>query len=256
MKTLSFEQGVEHLAASDWGDFVEFVDSRLLYPQYVWRGQRDSSWPLEPTLDRLLRQLGKAGDTRTVNAHLVRFKYAIRGRRGTNPPELPGENDWWALGQHHGLATPLLDWTESPFVAAFFACESGKPSATGRRMVFGVSKTAVEAKSRDIARAHRGSARPPIIEFVEPLTNENPRLVNQRALFTRTPSGMDLERWIRANFPREAKNVRLRKIEVPETERETALRSLNRMNINHASLFPDLYGASKYANLNVEIARY
>ena len=43
------------------------------------------------------------------------------------------------------------------------------------------------------------------------------------------------------------------RIEIPDQVRTQALRGLNRMNINHLSLFPDLSGASRATNLRTEL---
>src|SRR5687768_5976069 len=75
-------------------------DEMLDYRNYVWRGQAASEWKLEPTLDRVMRERGKEPDQHLSAAHLNRFKFASRGRRGPNPPKL-SDNEWWALGQHN-----------------------------------------------------------------------------------------------------------------------------------------------------------
>ena len=87
------------------------------------------------------------------------------------------------------------------------------------------------------------------------MSDENARLVSQGGLFTRAPDGVPLDDWVRANFKGEKKAI-LAKFTVPNGDREDCLRSLNRMNINHLSLFPDLYGAGAFCNLDLEISNY
>jgi hypothetical protein len=94
------------------------------------------------------------------------------------------------------------------------------------------------------------------IEIVRPMLDDNARLVNQSGLFTRAPDGADIESWVKTKFANEIKNMIYFKVLIPDSERTICLQSLNRMNINHLTLFPDLYGASKHCNTNLEIQHY
>lgn len=127
------KKGVAICKLSSWKYFSDYVNQELLdYTSYVFRGHADSSWKLEPTLDRVI----KNPESPKRNVHLENFKYEVRGRRGPNPSIMQDENDWWALGQHHGLHTPLLDWTESPFVALYFAASNAHKLKTSSLAVF------------------------------------------------------------------------------------------------------------------------
>jgi hypothetical protein len=118
-----------------WKDFIPFVQESLGHcPALIFRGHADETWKLESALDRLETRFPTQknyaeGEPRYFNAHpatrvlhLEAFKECVRGKRGNNPQAL-SEDEWWALAQHHGLPTPLLDWAYSPFVALFFAFE-------------------------------------------------------------------------------------------------------------------------------------
>lgn len=252
----SFADGVAAFEIPTWLAFNTWVANGMVdFANYVYRGQTRSEWLLEPSLDRVLKGAGRLHDPIARAGHLEAFKFASRGRRGPHPAPLLTENDWWALGQHHGLATPLLDWTLSPYAAAFFAFADADPS-TAARAIFALQTDGMEGKTEGIVKGFQGSGRPPIVEIVRPLSDENARLVNQAGLFTRGPDGIDLESWIREQYRGDETRWRLVKLELPNGEREVFLKNLNRMNINHLSLFPDLLGSSLFANMDLSIRRY
>jgi hypothetical protein len=61
----------------------------------------------------------------------------------------------WALGQHYGLASPLLDWTESPFVAAYFAFIDTGERQTDFRAVYCLHRPSVEKKAKQLLAEKR-----------------------------------------------------------------------------------------------------
>jgi hypothetical protein len=253
--------GVQYVDLPDWREFYKYVNQRLPNAQdYIFRGQRMAAWRLESSLDRALRDLGPGINSARITArHLEQFQLAARARRGLNPQTL-AELGRWALGQHYGLWTPLLDWTESPFVALYFAFEKPNRNQKGTRAVFALSRPLVQSQCESIAKKQQADspARPDIVEIITPETDENARLVSQGGFFTRGTTGIEIEKWVETYFKGSTTSRVLAKIIVPEKsgDRFEILRTLNRMNINHRSLFPDVEGSAKFCNMRFSVPAY
>jgi hypothetical protein len=227
----------------------EFNDTR----RYIWRGQQCSTWKLESSLARRIRHKTSAAQ-KFLDLQLNRFIKAARGRRGSNPAQL-SENEWWALGQHFGLATPLLDWTVSPYVALYFAfADPDHNEQTPHRCVVGLQRTIVQRKSTEISD-REGLDNAKVVFFFEPESDENSRVLSQRGLFTISPVRATIEDWVANNFKNPTSDIIIRVL-IPNADREDCLKMLNRMNINHLTLFPDLIGAAQFTNIHLDVLNY
>ena len=213
-----------------------------------WRGEADSSWPtpLVPKVYRgTITRLGETG-------RLSNFRREAPARY----PSCPSEGDyagWLFLMQHHGLATRLLDWTESLMVAAFFAVKDVREKQ-GRLWVLDprelnraeanlphilverdprVNAICQSAFDDDVKDANQ------TVAFVP--TQTNPRMTSQYSMFTIHGSRNPLNEHVhKAKF--------LAHFDIPSEAKRTLFEELRRTGIRLSILFPDLDHLAEYCN--------
>ena len=151
--------------------------------------------------------------------------------------------------QHHGAPTRLIDFTWSPYVAAFFALERTLTDGVVWAMNPGAHRQQPRAASRAAwTRAVRATSSRYFLKgnhrFIwmgEPHTM-NRRLIAQSGTFA-VPGVLDvpIEEIL---SDRDQENI-LAKFVLTNAVREVGMRELYRMNITYATLFPDLDGLAR-----------
>lgn len=217
-------------------DHFNSIDS-----DWVFRGHKDHNWSLASTLERI----GSKSLELREN-HLNRFRKECRRTLKENTHLLDlDENEFWAMGQHYGLATPLLDWSYSPYVALFFAFED-KVDEEDYRVIYALNRGRISRELPEFSAEL----------FFEPKVDPFGRLTNQSGMFTIAPPCTTLEDslidTLRSNGFIQPVDIAgfICKIYIKSSakSRSNCLNDLRNMNIHNGTLFPDLIGAAKYCN--------
>jgi hypothetical protein len=217
-----------------WSDLAGLVE-KYRANRWIFRGVTNKAHALIPTIGRpgtrkdLDSGEDKPYDEDKAVAMFERFKREAR-------PHLrhaaTGWLEWLAIAQHHGLGTPLLDWSDSPLVAAYFAVE---PAGIIRGVetdaaLYGIGRPHVVES--DFEKWPDGQD---VVAYYPP--HLTPRITTQRGLFTihRIP---DVP-WT---------PIRLRKWVIPSEVCIHIKLALHRAGVNRASLFPDTDGIAMHIN--------
>ena len=219
----------------------------------LFRGHGDARWKLASEWERRDWALENSSFRSAALAKILSdFKELAHGAAGLHGRDMT-EVDWWALGRHYGLVTPLLDWTRSPYVAAFFAfvtfAESLSPGLVTRGdfdpkpFLFETRTEHVVVWSLKVG-PHLANAKD--LEILNPQLDMGHRQRAQRGAFSRLNSAhLSIESYF-ADL--EWKETPLRRYLIPASDTAIALAELRLMNINYATMFPDFNGAALQAN--------
>ncbi len=238
-----------------WEAFLGVV-TQPPYSNWALRGERDERWPLYSSLSRYLMNFDVAPKAwPQQEARIIRIFKRKAHVYLDKPPEWDDDFQWLALMQHHGAPTRLIDFTWSPYVAAFFALE--RTLADG--VVWAMNPARIDSSraprpSRMDPRIHghfpryflKGNQR--FIWMGEPHTM-NRRLIAQSGTFA-VPGVIDVP--IEEILNDADQEDILAKITLSNPVREVGMRELYRMNITYATLFPDLDGLAKSMGYELE----
>ena len=235
---------IETITCINWEEFKAtisyelFGDASFQRGIHIFRGQSSSDWKLEPSFDRCFEVLDIKKRFRVHNQLLAYFEKECEGI------DIP--KDVWddelkalALGQHYGLPTRLLDWTNSPYIASFFAFSDSTPADMKNGYV------AVWALDTRISIWSAESG----VEIINVPSIGNIRHRNQAGKFTlsKTPFNC-LEDYVEYC---EEDDVALRRFLIPLNEQRKVLADLDVMGINHSRVYPELIGSALAAKIRI-----
>jgi hypothetical protein len=238
---------------------------------YVYRGHADAEWPLQPSLERILTKnwsLKEAARHEDFSLKEFKSKFHLYDHENIQPKS---KLAWLATMQHYGVPTRLLDFTESPYVALYFALESYNPQCVCDFAVFAVDYRGVmncsiaQVAERDASfketQASLYGRQDEVFDLVDSAEHEivwvaEPTLLNARIDRQSGSFLLSVNRGLRIAdvlASPQYDGVELLKFLIPRALYPDAFALLRKMNITSKSLYGDLDGLARWIRMQLQV---
>lgn len=149
----------------------------------------------------------------------------------------------WTIGQHHGLPTRFLDWTENPLIAAYFATENAGAHDVA---VYVVDRRQFNTETSDSLDVFSFPEGDDVVLHIPSYIN--PRIIAQKGVFTvhKDPT-LPLDQTLI--------NGELCKIDqliIPQSTVREFIKDLDWFGINRSFIYPGLDGLAHYLDFKAK----
>lgn len=252
---------LKEVRIESWSEFEEVIVKYTSAPswsgKFAFRGQADATWALRSSLLRSTTedfpQLGLVTIERRATEY---FAARAANHLPLAPDRAPTDwLAWWPLMQHYGAPTRLLDWTRSPYVAAYFAVENLKSDADGAVYIVHVeevNKATNKAMSEDLLDLQFINEgweaiikKPHLIKFITP-QRMTARVAAQQGMYSICKSPLlDHDEAISNVLAPEHRDDYFSRLIISGHSKRKFSQQLQYMNITASSLFPGMDGLGR-----------
>lgn len=230
-------------------DFTKDLFSNGIYQKdyYIFRGQGEEKWNLESYFQREFGKYIEWDKKEEIEQQLLKsFKEKCQRYLGENSLNDLKDEELRILAQHYHVPTTLLDWSYSPYIAAFFAfSQCFRTNESSNIAIWALQKR------HQIWNDKKGA------QIIDDLVTLNKRQRWQQGCFTKiehtenTVDGYALDR--EQKDPNINLGEAIIKLTIPKSERLQALAELESMNITYPVILGGMESCGLAAILDAEI---